>query len=729
MEINKITFESFKTDDITKSFEDLDVNGDGKITNADLSATESSAIKSQIKTLLNAADDEPVLQKSGASKNKYGVNETNAKNFAKDVENSTGTVYVVMGNLPGCGRCVSLEKKITEKLSEIEEKAQVFNMQWNDNAEKCRDIYHSVSNNNGGIGFPVVVKFVDGKPVELISEGSADYAKVVKNMISKAEGTPGTTGTTKTTTEETTAAGGTAETTTTATTSTVKTEADIDKAVEEILAKYPPEKATQDYDMYSTENPELVALKKAMEDGAIDNLSAQGFSRDNIIAIFEKAYPHTGIKANNKGGFDCPYGHGDAKGIYDMFVDKMAKVTSGEKSALLAQVKELNAEINTNNLKLGTLKGAIEVIQKEVEGLIEDAIKESEEIQEDQKGEASRIVREELDKYATGNGEITYDDFQKNVSDKLDTLSGTTNSRLSSVVLKMINAEGKMGVLRGYMDSFKFLVDSNKTLSDKVKEIQSAADQAGEGEAKDVSSRCDPIGFTVNGVKYDFFVDKDADGKLSNEKEFLGANNGWSEMAALDADGDGKVTVAEMGDMMIVTTDAEGNQVAKKASEVLGENDTVDLNSYKAVNKDFENGNTLLGTFSMTFNGQEVKDAYNTMDKISWLDENYEFSDKEKGINRFAQGNSQTDDILDYSKELDDFNAKYTELEGKMSEVWNKVGVTRADVYENIQAAESEAAGKEAKQIEELLKKKTPETENTDNTTAENNNGGENTEV
>ncbi len=721
MEINKISFESFKTNDITKSFEDLDVNGDGKITNADLSATENSTIKSQIKTLLNAADDEPALEKSGASKNKYGINQTDVANFANDIENTKGTVYVVMGNIPGCGRCVSLEKKLQEKLADIEAKAQVFNMQWNDNAEKCREIYHSVAKNKGGIGFPVVVKFVDGKPVELISEGSADYAKVVENMIAKAEGTAATAET-----GGTAAAAGTGGTDTTAKagTTTVKTEADIQKAADDILAKYPPAKATQDYDMYSADNPELQALKQAMEGGAIEELSAQGFSRDNIIAIFEKAYPKTGIKANNKGGFDCPFGHGAGKEIYDMFVDKMSKVNSTEKAALLAQVKELNSEINTNNLKLNTLKGAIEIIQKEVEGLIEAAIKDSEEIQENQKEESARIVREELDKYATSNGDISYDDFQKNVSDKLDTLAGSANSKLSSVVLKMINAEGKMGVMKTYMDSFKTLVDANKALSDKVKDLQTAAAQAGEGEAKDVSSRCDPIGFTVNGVKYDFFVDNDKDGKLSNETEFLGAKNGWAEMAALDADGDGKVTVAEMGDLKIVTKDADGNQVVKDAKEVLGENDSVDLNSYKAVNQDFENGNTLLGTFSMSFNGQEIKDAYNTMDKISWLDENYEFSDKEKGINRFAQGNTQTDDILDYSKELDNFNAKYTDLEGKLGDVWNKVGITRADVTETIQAAEKEAAGKAAKEIEELLKKKTPETE----TPAETTNPAENTE-
>ena len=186
MEINKITFDEAK---YGAAFETLDVNNDGKITKDDLSLATDNKVKSQLQSVLNDADDDVVLEKAGAKKNKYGVNQTDASNFDNDVTKSKGTVYVVMGNIPGCGRCVSLEKELQKKLSDVEAKAQVFNMQWNDNSDKCRDIYHSVAKNKGSIGFPVVVKFVDGKPVELISEGSANYSKVVQTMIDKAEGT------------------------------------------------------------------------------------------------------------------------------------------------------------------------------------------------------------------------------------------------------------------------------------------------------------------------------------------------------------------------------------------------------------------------------------------------------------------------------------------------------------------------------------------------------------
>ena len=716
MEINKVNFESFKTNDITKSFEDLDVNGDGKITNADLSATENSSIKSQIQSLLNSVDDDPVIAKAGAGNttDENGITAVNDANFDDLVTNSTGTVYVVMGNPSRCGRCVSLDNEINGRLDELTAKAKVFSLNCDECDAKFWEVYKAVTgNSSGSVGLPVVVKFVDGKPVELVSEGSADYSAVVQNMIDMAEsGTAEATATTEGTT-----------TTATATT-TEKTDADIQKAAEDLLAKYPPAQATGEYDIYSTGNPELMALKQAMEDGAIEDLSAQGFTRDNIIAIISKAYPNTGIKANDKGGYDCPYGHGDARVIYDMFVEKMSQVSSSDKTELMAQVAELNAEINANNLKLNNLKGAIVTIQNEIETLIEDAIKDSEEIQEDQKEASALIVKEELAKYTAGEGEVSYDDFQNNVSERLDTLAGSTNSKLSSVVLKLINAESKMGVLKGYMDSFKIVVDANKALASKVSETETAAASATDCEAEDVSSRCDPIGFTVNGVKYDFFVDKDNDGKLSNENEFLGAKDGWAEMTALDTDGDGKVSSAEMGDMMLVVTDADGNQSVKKATDILGEKSSIDLSSYEELNQDFDNGNTLLGTFSMDYNGQEVNDGYNTMDKLSWLDENYEFSDKEKGINRFAKGNTQTDDIVDYSEEYDTFLAKYNDFETKLNDTWGKVGITRVDVSENIYNAKKDASSQAAKEIEELLKKKTPAEGTDDGNSSDGDNGG-----
>nr|MCR4881002.1 hypothetical protein [bacterium] len=45
-------------------------------------------------------------------------------------------------------------------------------------------------------------------------------------------------------------------------------------------------------------------------------------------------------------------------------------------------------------------------------------------------------------------------------------------------------------------------------------------------------------------------------------------------------------------------------------------------------------------------------------------------------------------------------------FETDLSDAWAKVGITRGDMTAKIEAAEKEAAGKKAEEIEELLKKK-----------------------
>ena len=104
MEISKLNFDTVKTDEITKSFEDLDVNNDGVISDKDVKATKNSSLANVINNVLDNVDDDAEIvnaTKTGANRNSYGVMETDAANFDKDVKNSKGTVYVIMGNLSG----------------------------------------------------------------------------------------------------------------------------------------------------------------------------------------------------------------------------------------------------------------------------------------------------------------------------------------------------------------------------------------------------------------------------------------------------------------------------------------------------------------------------------------------------------------------------------------------------------------------------------------------------
>ncbi len=194
MEINKITFEQMNLSQVSQAFEDLDVNNDGVISEADKSSTKDATIKAAITTALNAADDDPELvgtpKKTGGAKDSYGINTTNAANFDNDVKNSKGTTYVIMGNIPGCGFCTSLASAMSQQLDALEGVANVYNMQWNDNNDLCWEIVKQ-GGITGSVGFPQIAKFVDGKFVGLVDD-PRNPSKAIENMIKGAEGTPGT---------------------------------------------------------------------------------------------------------------------------------------------------------------------------------------------------------------------------------------------------------------------------------------------------------------------------------------------------------------------------------------------------------------------------------------------------------------------------------------------------------------------------------------------------------
>ena len=648
--------------------------------------------------------------KTGVTVNEYGFYQTDSRTFEQDITKTKGTVYLVMGNLPGCGHCARLEKLLQERKDEVEANANIFNIQWRtsvyDNNSLCWNILEQIdAKRKFSGGFPVVVKFVDGQPVEMISQGNkSDYNVVIDEMIKKTEGTKGTINAGSTSTSATTSAAA-------ATTST-KNQADITKAVNDLLAKYPIEGTSGSG--YSLKNPEVVALKKAVEGGIISQLVQEGFSQSDIINIIAQAYPKAGIKNNDKGGFTVPRGSGaDAKEFYNMFIEEMNKATSAEVLALQAEVKALNDQILTNNARLDILKASIEALKKEIETLIEKAIEESEEIEAEQKAEAKKIVAEELDRYSSAEGEITYEEFESSLSDRLNSLAGESNSKLSNLVSKMMRAESKMSVLNGYLTTFSSLVDANKALSEKVVSKTDEVAKVQEECKKSCENvqRCDPIGFSANGVKYDFFVDKDGNGEITNETEFLGATNGWDEMVALDKDGNGNVSVSEMSNIKVVVTAQDGSQSVKSVAELFSQTDSVDLNSYKAMNKDFANGNTLLGTFSLTFSGEKVDDAYNTMDKLSWLDENYNFSDEENGTGRFAQGNTKYEGVTDYAEELEVFKLDYEKMEVKLGSAWSKLGITRADLISQLGNATEKEAEAKASSIKDKIEQKVEEEE------------------
>ena len=496
---------------------------------------------------------------------------------------------------------------------------------------------------------------------------------------------------------------------TTGTDTTTKTNAQsMDSVVADLKAKY---SYSGGKSSYTIDDPAVSALKQAVDDGVIAALGSMGFSQSEVATILSKVFPEAGISANNTGGYTIPNGHdSSAAALYNQISSQIGGLASDQMIALQQEIAQLNTEIANNNLRMNNLKGSIDSLAAEIEREVDEAIQESEEIAEEQKEQASSLVSKNLQKYKDANGEMSYDTFESNLSSDLDSLQSDGDSKISEVVLKLVRAEDKMGTLKEYIDEFGRLNEVNKDLKtqveDKQDELEEVTQAATSGENE---SSCDPIGFTNDGVQYDFFVDRDGNGDLSNETEFLGAENGWQEMADLDADGDGKIVGAEMSGLKVVATEEDGTQTIKDASEIMGEGDFIDLTTYNAKNQTMDNGNTLLGTFGLYMNGQELDTGYNTLDKVAWLDSNYNFSDADQGINRFSQGNTQLyTQAIDYTSKYNEYLATYSNLEEKLEEAWNSVRINRDSIVDT-GAETTEEASTEASTATAQIKAKKAE--------------------
>lgn len=489
---------------------------------------------------------------------------------------------------------------------------------------------------------------------------------------------------------------------------------DIADIKAELKAKYPAQPSGSD--PYSMGNDQLKAFQLALDDGLVETLASKGLSRSEILSVISEVFPSIGIKETSGGGYTLPYGHDDeSKALYQEFMVKMSTstTTSPEIESLKDNISALENKVSHNNNQLSIIANKVEKLKKEIEEIIEKAIDESEDIAEEQKEEAKRIVSEELDNYANSNGSMTFEEFKSKLAGRLDSLDSTGQSKLSSITMKLINAESKMALLNGYLTTMNSLQTTNAQIQNqigaKTQEMKALQDELAKKQCveDDSCQRTDPIGFTDGNLKYDFFIDKDNDNLLSNEHEFLGAKDGWSEMTALDANNDGIVDKDELtsANLKVVIKDKDGKQTIKDAADVFGENDQINLNSYKELNSDIGDGNTLLGTFGLTFGGTNIDKGYNTLDTLDWLDNNYEFSDKDKGIGRFAKSETivQDDKSNTFATLIEQFKNDYKNLEKQLTTAWKAINVSREDILGGITDAMQNEAESEAQKIESAL--------------------------
>ncbi len=141
-----------------------------------------------------------------------------------------------------------------------------------------------------------------------------------------------------------------------------------------------------------------------------------------------------------------------------------------------------------------------------------------------------------------------------------------------------------------------------------------------------VAATRDPIGWRNGDTNYMFALDRDGDNLFDGYEEFVGANgDGWSELVSFDANGDGMLTADEMaaGGVRVVEVNqslTNGGTYGFNGVKEAGV-DYIDLNSYAvtdAIKSTNLNGNTRVGEFTMSVNGQSIlgkqtenQEAYN----------------------------------------------------------------------------------------------------------------------
>lgn len=503
--------------------------------------------------------------------------------------------------------------------------------------------------------------------------------------------------------------------------STVEQQAkvDVEAKIQELIQKYGKLSAGSG-DPYTMDNPALKALSQAMNDGLIKELGAGGYSKNEIIDIIAKVFP-VGINNGNDGKYNVPLGHDkQAKAIYDQFKAELmdAAGETEEMKAIREHINQLNIQIQDNNRQLQQLEYTITSLQAEIEENIEQAIKDSKEIVDNQKEDANNAVKDNLNKYTSSNGEMTYEEFQKNLAGDLDKISGESNSKLSQVILTMVSAQRKMATLNSYLADMSGLINQNKDLASQIQTEQANYDNLKSELVENGDTDCaciDPIGFTNGNVRYDFFNDADNNGALSNENEFLGSKNGFDEMKKLDTNDDGVVDGTELkaSGLKVVKTDNTGKQSVEDVANIFKDTDFVDLKSYKSTNTKMSNGNTLLGTFGVNLDNNQLE-GYNTFDKLDWLDSNYDFSDRDAGIGRFAQGLENTS-ALDFDAKYAELSQSSEQLQSRMDEIFDEIGVDSQMVKELISkeaTKEADETGQRiANQFEQIAKKEEQETQ------------------
>ena len=389
-------------------------------------------------------------------------------------------------------------------------------------------------------------------------------------------------------------------------------------------------------------------------------------------------------------------------------------VAGEDSTKIQEEIDALEEEKDANYEKIEKIETEIEALTKKAEENIMKAAKVQEEKVAEHEEETQAAVEENINAYVEANKEggkgMTRKELQDGIKSSLSNVP-----EVGDALSAAIEANAQITEIDTKLGDLNSLIADTKEIESKIEaktQQKDACKKAEEAEAE-AKKCCDPIGFTMGEgaeqVQYDFIVD---DGAFDSTSDFLGAENQWAEMAALDTDGDQVVSAAELeaGNIKAVKTDADGNQQVVSLAEEFGEDFSINLASYQEggshaaidTTTDTDNDGTvdqeLLGTFSMNVNGQEIQ-GYNTLDDTDWLAENYGLS-TETAAKEEAAKLDETSYSMELKQHVNFFNTytqKVEDLKEELKATWVTLGQTEA----TLDALNGKAVEKAVDQVEE----------------------------
>ncbi len=385
--------------------------------------------------------------------------------------------------------------------------------------------------------------------------------------------------------------------------------------------------------------------------------------------------------------------------------------TSQSSEEIQEEIDALEEEKEANIEEMEEIEAEIQDLADAAEENIMNAAKAQKSEVAEHEEETQEAVDKNIQEYIAANKEggegMTREELQANIEGSLEDVP-----EIAAAVSALVEANEQINEIDSLLGDLNELILDTQDIESQIEVKEEEYEAAVEAE----QSCCEPQGFQDSeGNQYDFFIDKDGNGELSNENEFLGAEGGsegqeaaWSEMTDLDTNQDGIVNAEELsaGGVMVYKTDANGNQQALTIEEAFGEDSDLAISTTQhseavsnAGPNNFSSGtgsenNELWGTFDVTLNGETLT-GYQTNDDTDWLKENYDFSD-------YSSSEASTElDPSEFSEDLQshvNFFNTYTEisanLKTELEEAWGNLGLTEESFAELNATAKDEAAEK-----------------------------------